>query len=412
MNRLSPLARHNLERLAKRSLEANIVDTLEGKALRAGGHQFSSLWTRDFCFAVPGLVAIDRAEVAQNHLRMLLASVRPDGAVPRILDEGRSAFRVLRWTVGRRIFPTATPAGTITRPLRREYLGEHRTIAFDSGALLFLATEAAAWEWTEAEDAARQRILAFFERQTRGFTTALTQPAYSDWQDSARRQGSVDFVHYLVLRMLRLARQKNWVSAAQVASFEEVFTTEFFAGPNSPPEDLHSVRRGDRQISLETHLFRIQDLLQNGQRDAAQALWLRLKDHALYHRSIIPGIPVDPESSETEISFFTRSVGLRHYHDRLCWTWLAAETAKTAVAIGEQAEAERIFKHLHEVVESVGEVPEVLDPRTLRPFQSGFYESERPFSWGAAKICEALAALTKSLTPVEQMTESPALRNN
>lgn len=286
-----------------------------------------------------------------------------------------------------------TPGRHISKHLRREYLGEHKTLAYDSGALVFLAAAQLAEEWTENEEVALKKIIAFYERLTEGFQRPLVQPAYSDWQDSARREGSVDFVHYLILRMLRQAQDWGWVTAETVQGYELLFLHEFFAGVLKPQENLHSVRRGERQISLETHLFRIQDLMARGEATLAKELWRKLKDHPLYHRSMIPGVPVDPEYKPEEISFFTRSVGLKHYHDRLCWTWLAAETAKTAALVGEIAEAERILQALEELVEDLGQVPEVVEATSLRPFESVFYASERPFSWGAGKICEALTAI-------------------
>lgn len=382
-----------LRLIAETSLKSNIVSTVQGPALRAGGHQFASLWTRDFCFAVPGLLAIGESKVAINHLQLLLDAVSGEGWVPRILDDRGSASRVLRWTLGRRILPRHTPPRTLRGGLKREYLGEHRTLAYDSGALLYLAAVGSGIEWTEANLEAIKRIVKFYERLSDDFSKPIPQSAFSDWQDSARREGVYDFVNYLCLRVLRDAVGRGWIERAALTEFEMVFNAEFMPSVLKPELSLHSTSRGGRQISLETHLFRIQDLLSEGRNDSALSLWKVLKDHPLYHRTRIPGVPVDPEYRDAEISFFTRVVGLRHYHDRLCWTWLAAEAAKTAHLVGDFSEAVRIMAVLLEACGGYDEVPEVLDPETLVPFETLLYSSERPFSWGAGKILEALSIM-------------------
>lgn len=379
-----------LKKIAESSLKANVVESLEGPALRAGAHQFSSLWTRDLCFAVPGLVAAGLANVAHNHIGILLRSVGPEGQVPRILDDGASVVRVVRWTIGRKILPRHLPSQNIKKSLRREYVGEHKTWAFDSGSLLFLSAFYVRWNWSETSLAGLQRIFEFYKTRTSNFTKVMVQPKYSDWQDSARREGPLDFNNYLILRMLKVALVEGLATAAQIESFEKVFRSEFLLGANEPATSLHSVRKGVRQIALETHLFRIQDLLTTD-KDSALKLWRALKDHPLFHRAAIPGVPVDPEYANDEISFFTKAVGLKHYHDRMCWTWLSAEAAKTAVMVGDRVEADRIFKKLSEICGETGDVPEILDPVSMAPFENVFYRSEAPFSWGAAKILEAIA---------------------
>ena len=46
--------------IAKESLEKNIVRLPQGDFLAAGGNQFGSLWTRDFCFSVPALLTLKK----------------------------------------------------------------------------------------------------------------------------------------------------------------------------------------------------------------------------------------------------------------------------------------------------------------------------------------------------------------
>lgn len=48
----------SLHALASEQISRNIVHLEEGYFLQAGGHQFASFWTRDFCWSVPGLLSI------------------------------------------------------------------------------------------------------------------------------------------------------------------------------------------------------------------------------------------------------------------------------------------------------------------------------------------------------------------
>lgn len=379
-----------LRQVAEASLRSNLVQMPSGQALRAGAHQFSSLWTRDFCYSVPGLLRIDEKAVVQNHLQLLLNAVTAEGWVPRLFDLKPSWLRVLRWTVGRHFLPSHRPGRVMANPLKAEFLGEHRTLAYDSGALVYLAFMQADLPHTAENLEALKRIVKFYERLSDDFSKPIVQTAYSDWQDSTRREGAFDYVNYLCLQVLKDAVQRQWIEVEALQDFEKVFRQEFLAGAIKPDESLHALQKGHRAVSLETHLFRIQDLIKENQKASALVLWKALKDHPVYHRSKLPGVAVDPEYPEDDVSFFTKTVGLRHYHDRLCWTWLAAEAAKTALQVGDPSEAERIFSILEEVCCALGDVPEVLDPVTLDVFETTLYRSEYPFSWGAAKIIEAL----------------------
>lgn len=398
-----------LRQIAERSLRANIVQTLEGPALRAGGHQHSTLRTRDFCYAVPGLIVIKEFEVVRNHLRLLLQAVRPDGRVPRLMDEYPSLLRTLRWTLIRKVLPRHRPAkiwkGRLHYEFGNELSGEFSRdsggFPMDVGVLLYLATVTASEPASasdilleEPELAVLKRIFKFYERASDNFSRAIAQGAFSDWQESARRRGRVDYVNYLCLRMLKDAVKRQWASAEALEKFTAVFHNEFQWGVRDPERNLHSVRKSERQISLETHLFRIQDLMNDGKVESARALWRALKDHPLFHRSATAGVPVDPETSTDDISLFAKALGLRHYHDRMVWTWLVGESIKTAAQVGDREVAGEIIQRFQEVCVSEGEVPEVLEAESYASFANLLYESERPFSWGAAKILEGLAAVS------------------
>jgi hypothetical protein len=95
-----------------------------------------------------------------------------------------------------------------------------------------------------------------------------------------------------------------------------------------------------------------------------------------------------------EVSFTTRLVGLRHYHDGFAWAWLAAETARVMRPY-DRAFSDHIFDDLARLCMNEYAVPEIYFAGSHRAVKTRLYKSEMPFSWGAAKVLEALASITE-----------------
>ena len=87
--------------IAKESLEKNIVRLPQGDFLAAGGNQFGSLWTRDFCFSVPALLTLKKYALVKNHLSYLINNRRSDGLIPIYADSINPMRRVILGSVNR-----------------------------------------------------------------------------------------------------------------------------------------------------------------------------------------------------------------------------------------------------------------------------------------------------------------------
>ena len=85
--------------IAKQSLEKNIVSLPQGDFLTAGGNQFGSLWTRDFCFSVPALLILKKNSLVKNHLSYLINNRRSDGLIPIYADSINPMQRVILGSV-------------------------------------------------------------------------------------------------------------------------------------------------------------------------------------------------------------------------------------------------------------------------------------------------------------------------
>ncbi|MCE3011353.1 MAG: hypothetical protein LW875_12160 [Proteobacteria bacterium] len=383
----------SLFEIASRSLKENIVETTSGPFLRAGAHQFGSLWTRDFCWASRGLELCGRDDVVDNHLETLLRSAHPQsGLIPRILESGSSAQRVVLHTALRAL-PLNWLCPKIASPLKPEYFGEHKTPSYDSNSLVLIAAartyDRASQQKKEQLKEPLQKTLQFLLDQTDQGQQWFEQPAFSDWQDSASRLGVSFYSQVLAVQALRLWSDRSFISDQIWKNLWEILRKSFY----HPQKGLFlSGSFSLEQISLEANLLVLDwSLLPEAE---SKDLWKNLRGSRVWIQEEIPGIPVEPPYKEWQVSWYTKSVGLRGYHDALLWTWLAALAARVAYRCGDEKEARRIFTRLKSICLSVNSVPEILDPNTrFLPFENWLYKSEFPFSWAAGQIIEMMTAL-------------------
>lgn len=369
-----------------RTLEANLVETRQGLFLAAGGHQFRTLWVRDFCFAVPGLLAHGWHGLVERQLMLILSYMRL-GQLPRGIDCTNPKARVLsslgQWAVLRRPGPLASYRGD----LRPEYLGEHGTPAFDSN-LLFLR----AWGNLVAKGgnwgAVGKQVPELLQPYSRFISDGtLLQPPFSDWQDSARREGAILFMHLLLAEVLSTLDEAGLLPGAfarfrpQIQAFIESrqMQRRFYR------EQVHS-----DQIAFDSHamLLRNQELFK-----PTPGLYELFKESSLWSKA--PGLPVSKFYEAEEVSFTTKLVGLRHYHDGFRWGWLAADAALLAKEHGDAEEWERILTWIEALSREEDYLGEIYERGTEGwvPVQRFLYRSEAPFTWSAGKALEALAAL-------------------
>ncbi len=385
----SPETRSLTQRAAA-GLVSNIVEHPTGCYLSAGQNQFRSLWTRDFCWSVPGLLAIGRADVVRDHLRLLIASAHPKTAlIPRALDSINPKLRVARATLAYAFGCDATQSAP-TKPLVPEYHEQNGHPCIDGNLLTILAT--LRYVDTCGDDAflalhaqTLERIFRFYDDRREG--ALLVQPAYSDWQDSVRREGKTLYTNLLwSVTLCELAKRGLFgVTDAQAARVRAEVHTTFY----EPSTGLYRSLAEGPHISIDGNLLAIDLGFSRG--SDAEALYGAMKRHALWSAGNgLPGVLTMPDYPRKSRNWTVRLVGLGHYHDRLSWSWLTAMSAKVASRVGDQAEAERILNGLEQLVARDGTVAEIYEPkRTMRPWQRWLYHSERPFSWGAAVTLDA-----------------------
>lgn len=371
---------------ARKALEANSVKSREGRLTVAGGHQFKTFWVRDFCFSVPGLLALGHVQPVRSQIEICYRYQRKDGLIARGFDVVNPKLRVAAQTIryeGKWDYAN--------RNLKAEYLGEHGTPAVDSCLLTLLAS----LQWMEKSgnrfflenySGQMERAFQFILNSREG--DLLTQPAFSDWQDSARRKGETFYLNLLFVRVLERLQNLDvkWAALENLETWKRRLWDAFYDGDTG----LFFSQTGHKQYSLETILWCIEEDTFHGF-IARETLWKNLVSSPLW--STMPGRPVDPEYPARDVSWSVKLVGLRHYHDRFYWSWLMAESLKVALLMNAQDEVTRIANELEKLARTHGTIHEIyeVEGSSLIPVKRALYRSEFPFSWGAAKILEALA---------------------
>lgn len=375
---------------ARDSLLANVVEVGGRLGLVAGANQFRSLWTRDFAHAAGGLLLAGRGDVVADHLDQLLERLHPElGLLPRTLDTMDAKLRVA-WASAARILPGVSPVLAIEGKLEPEYRDQHGQFAIDGNALVVLAAlDYAEREGGEAWLSGRlevlgQSLLAYGRWLHEGL---VRQPPFSDWQDSVRRRGEACYTNLLVhVAARRLVAAGGQVPAALLGPLAERIEGAFRSQGGLY---LSLARRPF--VSLDANLLALD--LEHLQGEAAEALYAALVRSPFWRRDDAPGFSSYPDYPASWRNPGVILAGLGHYHDRIHWSWLSGLAAKVAAGQGDRASAERILDVLAARVARDGSVVEIYDPRPPhRPFRSLIYRSEAPFSWGAARILEGVAA--------------------
>lgn len=365
----------------------NRVDSLQGPVTVAGGHQFKTFWVRDFCFAVPGLLALGHEEQVRSQLEICWRFPRADGLIARGFDIVNPKLRVVAETFGIRRYRDRLYQ---SRPMKAEYLGEHGTPAVDSNLLALLAS----CQWMEKTGSRHffekwgkpmERAFDYILKSRKG--NLLTQPAFSDWQDSARRSGETFYLNLLFCRVLeRLQKLEAPFAAKENLEDWRARVGEAFFDHDS---GLFRSQTGRDQYSLETQLWCVEEDVFPKIVKRAE-LWRELRKSSLWNP--LPGRPVWPEYPGRDVSWTTKAVGLRHYHDRFHWSWLMGESLKLSLLMNEQSDVTAISNALEKLAREHQTIHEVYEQTAegLVPVKRKLYASEFPFTWGAAKIVEAL----------------------
>jgi hypothetical protein len=367
----------DIKQKALRTIEANIVKTQSGDFITAGGNQFRTLWVRDFCYSVPGLLSAGYAELVRRQFGLILSFKNEQHFLPRGIDVINPKMRVVINTVFRN--PGFRFLNYTEKKLIPEYLGEHLTPAFDSNLLFLQAASQFATFTGESSFLSTLEVNHLLSIYLPKAMDLISQPAFSDWQDSVERSGNLLLTQILYLQVVQLYRFMNIDNIFLITEekIRERINKNFYDSETK----IFFEQTNNQQHSLDSNCFIAEhsELLSVDK----NALYNNLKISELWTSSRIPGRPVDIEHKVKHISWTTRLVGLRPYHDRFIWGWLTAEAYKIAKLNNDKAEMDRIldgFSSANLDSEYLAEVYEAGAGGNIVPVKRMLYRSECPFT--------------------------------
>ncbi len=379
-----------LKNFALKALENNTIQLKNGPVLVAGKNQFRSMWTRDFCYAARGLIAMRKFDVVKSHLNFLLNHMREDGLVPRTVDSILPRYRVIRNSI-KYLFGVGT-IPEITDPLIIEYKDEHGTEAIDSNLLVILTAityvEASNdLEWLITQEINLKKALHFYDPK---FDDGLiVQRKFSDWQDSVKREGKTFYTNLLYWIVChKLQKHPTFqIDEQSLHSLRENLVHHFY----DVKSGLFRSILNENYISLDANLFAIEFGFDGV---SHEELYKNLTNHELWTRFSIPGFNTVPNYPTSWRHLAVTLAGLGHYHDEVYWSWLMALSAKVAYRMDDRVSALKILNRLQELSLRDQAIREVYrNEEDLRPWESWLFKSEQDFSWGSGMILDALSIL-------------------
>lgn len=351
-----------------------------GKFLTAGQNQFLTLWTRDFCHAVRGLIAIGEKEVAENHLSFLLKNLRADGLVPRVVDNHLVQKRVA-WQSFRKMIPVL-PKLKFQDPLKPQYVDEHGSNAFDSNVLLILAALQVDEEFFSKHESDLKKVWGWYDDKFQD--GLIVQPPFADWQDTTKREGKTFLMNLFYFLAATRLQKKGWEININLSEFQDLIKKTFWNG------SVYKSMVGYEQVSIEGNLFAIEsEEFLNGSEKLE--LWANLKKHPIISMDQAIGRCSYPDWPSEDLAWHIKLANLKRYHGSLSWSWLMGLGLSVCKVMKDTEMTKNQSTAIERVLTRDGEIFEVYDPdKFFLPWGSWLIEAEHPFAWGAGYLAHAL----------------------
>ena len=371
----------NIRNIASESLRKNIMTLPSGKFLTAGQNQFLTLWTRDFCHAVRGLIAIGLEDVAKNHLSYLLKSLREDGLVPRVVDNRMVQFRVA-WQSMRKLCPVL-PKLSFREPLIPQYIDEHGSNAFDSNVLVVLACLQLDDDFFRSHENEIRKIWNWYDDKFHD--GLIRQTPFADWQDTTKREGKTFLMNLFYFLAATRLKERGLEIKINLDEYKSLIKKTFFDGK------VFISQLGYPQVSIEGNLFALEtdEFLNQSERES---LWKELKAHPIITIDGAIGRCSYPDWPSDDLAWHIKLANLKRYHGTLSWSWLMGLGLHVARVMNDPEMVKIQFQHISNILERDGEVYEVYDPdHKFMPWGSWLIKSEHPFAWGSGYLSHALS---------------------
>jgi hypothetical protein len=270
----------------------------------------------------------------------------------------------------------------ISGSLKPQYHDEHGSKAIDSNLLFMLAAKCFQKfnpKWFSDNEVEISGLIDYYDSMLDS-DGLIVQPAFSDWQDSAKRLGKTAYTNFLYCCVLDKYQDQRFKNA-----FKN-FMTVFYDSDSGMFRSLQN----QKYFSLDVQLFAMMSdfVFENTDAIVPQNIFDSVKRSQLWS-----GIATVPNYPSSDLSLAVRLAGNQNYHGSMIWTWLVALQAQAAHRTKNFADRDERLQFLTTQSQNTGVITEIIDSETLLPFRSLLYRSEQPFSWGAAMTVWVLGAI-------------------
>lgn len=381
--------------IAVQNLFFNTAELDSGRRyLLAGSNQYRTLWARDFSTSVPGALIGGAQLAVKDSLERLFKFQRPDGVIPRTIDNVSITERVGLGLAG---MPPE-----FKEPLKPWFETEYKVVTIDASILV---------PWAASHYVKKTRDLTFARRHLAQAEKALgyieanhlveglvdKQPPFSDWADSIRREGKVapTNVYYILAlkglanwsRLLKLEDKAKTYEARATAATQR-FNEHFWL------EDKKHILNfdGNSVIAADANLLPIVHGIVSVER--ARQILDTLRKTPLW--SPMPGRAAWPDYDSSLKGSNLKWAGIPDYFDGMHWIWITTLAARAEAAVGNHDAALKLMHQLAQRISADGAIHEVYTPDSkgrLKPVRRAIYKAEEPFTWSSAMYLEAAAEL-------------------
>ncbi len=350
----------------------------------AGARHFSDLWTRDFCYASWGALALNDVDIVKTGLTTILQFQLQNGQVP--LRVGQPSF-ILKYL------------GVNANPPKARYIDDKGYSApVDNNSLLVITADK---YLTHTQDASfltthYAQIKRAFEwnlSQDRDHDLLIEEGPYAGWADSVKRVGKVGYTNILhaaaAHAMARLASSANDPDANHFEMLFNRLSARILATfwVDTHLQDWVTPAGTQPSLAADVNLLAIVfDLVPLAN---AQHIFTTMAE-----RQMIDAFTPETNSPRYPAShtyWLFNLIGMGDYHNGLQWGWLGSINAVALAHCGRYDEA---ISQLHRLSEKICEyngIYEVYDAG--KPVKRWVYQSEESFAWTSGLLiwaCEAV----------------------
>jgi glycogen debranching enzyme len=369
--------------------------------LTAGSAQYKTLWTRDACFGMLGLVADPASHrVVTDTLQTIFDRASSAGQLPRRQADHDNPFLMMLSFLG-----IKTPAPTELN--RYEYVNELNVPQFDATMLpLILAGEylkATGDKGFIAKNFATMKMSAAWLEAVADKTGGglIDQPGSADWKDMVRRSGKTAYANVLLYKAsASMAEMSRAMADGPLASGYDAFAQRTKTAVNAELWDGQSgyYRDGNETQAFSPDGNMLAIIWDVADKERTDRIMDRLE--ALLAKSPLPFPALDGEYPENRVPLIMKLMGNRHYQDTDIWPWEGNVCAVAAMHAGRKDLAVKVLARVAAQAVKDGTFYEVYsqDGKSLQPVRTLGYKSEPDFLWSAGTYLwahNAIAAAPK-----------------